>query len=188
MIAKASAGASAGDVSLPKLELKKFKTAAFTSRETLCFSADVYLDGVLVGHAENDGQGGSTIVRPAPTAPARARWNAFEASVKKLPPVKDDDIELNGKPFEYRKTAEDLVDDAAYRVTRAKTLTRLLKGKLLIKTGPDEFRTLKARDPAELTSKTLRLAMQKKYPGCIFLNDLPFEEALDLYGKFEGGA
>jgi hypothetical protein len=41
-----------------RITLKKFKHAAFASRETLCFTATIYLDGREVGDVHSDGNGG----------------------------------------------------------------------------------------------------------------------------------
>ena len=45
-----------------KIELKRFTTNARLSQETTAFAADVWVDDKKVGHAENDGHGGATIV------------------------------------------------------------------------------------------------------------------------------
>ncbi len=49
-----------------KIELKRFTINARLSRETTAFAADVWVDGLKVGHAENDGHGGATSVRLEP--------------------------------------------------------------------------------------------------------------------------
>lgn len=42
-----------------KLELKAFKCAQFASEETLCFEANLYVDGKKICRVNNDGHGGS---------------------------------------------------------------------------------------------------------------------------------
>ena len=42
------------------IEIKNFKHSKFASYETICFSADFYIQGLKVFHAENDGNGGNT--------------------------------------------------------------------------------------------------------------------------------
>ncbi len=49
------------------IELKRFTSNARLSQETTAFAADVWVDGLKVGHAENDGHGGATIVHLDPT-------------------------------------------------------------------------------------------------------------------------
>lgn len=48
------------------IELKRFTSNARLSRETTAFAADVWVDGLKVGHAENDGHGGATSVHLDP--------------------------------------------------------------------------------------------------------------------------
>jgi hypothetical protein len=45
-----------------QITLKNFKHAAFASEETYCFQATVYVDGIKVGVAGNDGHGGCTSI------------------------------------------------------------------------------------------------------------------------------
>lgn len=47
-----------------KIELKNIKTNLTFSEETIMFNADVYVDGVKVAYAKNDGRGGSTFYHP----------------------------------------------------------------------------------------------------------------------------
>jgi hypothetical protein len=49
------------------VELKRFTTNARLSQETTAFAADVWIDGKKAGTAENDGRGGSTLVRLDPS-------------------------------------------------------------------------------------------------------------------------
>jgi hypothetical protein len=47
-----------------KIEVKNIKTNMAFSEETICFKADVYVDGKKVAYAENNGHGEFTNVRP----------------------------------------------------------------------------------------------------------------------------
>jgi len=47
-----------------KIEVKNIKTNMAFSEETICFKADVYVNGKKVMYAENDGHGGMTSIRP----------------------------------------------------------------------------------------------------------------------------
>lgn len=44
------------------IELKRVEYSARMSEETLCFAADIHIDGKKVGAAQNNGQGGGTLV------------------------------------------------------------------------------------------------------------------------------
>ncbi len=48
-----------------KIELRKFKHYPRLSEETVAFNADVYVDGILVAYAENDGKGGNNRIDAA---------------------------------------------------------------------------------------------------------------------------
>ena len=62
-----------------RVELKKVKFSEFASHETNCFQAEVYIDNVYVGLAQNEGRGGSTWVDTA-----HAKHNHIEAFNKDL--------------------------------------------------------------------------------------------------------
>lgn len=49
-----------------KIEIKNIKLNLSFSEETICFMADVYVDGKKVFYARNEGHGGSTDVSPYP--------------------------------------------------------------------------------------------------------------------------
>lgn len=56
------------------LSLKGYKSVAWMSEETVCFTATVLLDGKIVGEAANEGHGGSTWTRfVSPIAEANAQ-------------------------------------------------------------------------------------------------------------------
>ncbi len=64
------------------VELRRFTTNARLSQETTAFAADVWVDGKKVGHAQNDGHGGATMVHLDPSVRA-----AVEAHGKALVPA-----------------------------------------------------------------------------------------------------
>jgi len=47
-----------------KIELKNLKVNLQFSEETTLFKADVFVNGIKVGYADNDGHGGCTNIRP----------------------------------------------------------------------------------------------------------------------------
>lgn len=69
-----------------KIELRRYSSNARLSEETIAYSADVYVDGVKVGHSSNHGTGGPDNV-VIPDAKMRAKVEAF---VKAQPPVRTD--------------------------------------------------------------------------------------------------
>lgn len=66
-----------------KIELKKIHYSPSLSEETNAFTADIYVDGNMAGHARNSGHGGNTdvhIISPE----IRKRANEY---AKALPPI-----------------------------------------------------------------------------------------------------
>ena len=61
------------------IELKRFTTNARLSQETIAFAADVWVNGKKVGHAENAGCGGATMVHLDPSV--RAKVEAYGKAI-----------------------------------------------------------------------------------------------------------
>lgn len=66
-----------------RITLRNFKHDSRASEETVAFTADVCLDGVLVGHASNRGRGGMTLVRYA-SPEAKATAETYAATISPL--------------------------------------------------------------------------------------------------------
>ena len=118
---------------LPRLTLKSFKHAAFLSEETNAFSATVYFDGKRVGHAKNEGHGGSTDIFASKGA-ERERLTAAEAEVK----AHDDAGPYCGLDY--------IVDAAVERRIRAKEDQKALRGGKIAWTlvgSPNEITSVK---------------------------------------------
>lgn len=83
-----------------KIEVKNIKVNLSFSEETICFKADVYVDGKKVMYAENDGNGGMTNVMPYGIENKKVYQDAHDYLVS----ISKD---------EYARTypLEDLVDD-----------------------------------------------------------------------------
>lgn len=93
-----------------RITLRKLKVADFASQETLCFTAEVLLDGAPIAEAHNDGHGGCTFLRPMPGA--HAQLSAAEAFAKSLPPVVIDGND-RAQTFTIDVTLDYLVDHLA---------------------------------------------------------------------------
>lgn len=90
---------------LPLITIGAFKYFAAMSQETNAFTANVLLDGKLVGYADNEGRGGSTHIR-------------F---------VGDDrhDLEVHRAAFEEK--VDTLVDEAIHLKALGKTILKIRK-------------------------------------------------------------
>ena len=73
-------------------ELRKVKVYDGMSRETTAFNAELWIDGELAAHVENDGGGGSHMVRYVDRNHGRSAFQkAFDAWTEAMPPTPADD-------------------------------------------------------------------------------------------------
>lgn len=106
----------------PRFALTAVKICDFASQETLCFQANITLDGKKVGSVSNDGHGGCDLFSFTDKA-ARA---LFDEEAAKLP----EDTDWNGNP--RKRDAEDFVQwllaEAEMRKLAKKYLVFLAEG------------------------------------------------------------
>ena len=161
-----------------KIEVRNVKIAAFASRETTCFSANIYLDGVKAGCASNDGGGGCNEYQPRSLA---RRLNDYAST---LPPIVLDWLEpqADGTHPTIQPNADTLVGDALAAYQSARDLRRLLRERLVFtvagKPGIYSTRKLGAAGVAALLGDPRKLAQLNA--GTV-LNSLAFDAALALY-------
>jgi hypothetical protein len=102
-----------------KIELKNVKINLTFSEETIMFKADVVINGVVAGEAENDGRGGSTfysaktydVKKQQFLSDAERQRNKelvkqAEEFCKTLPPIRVEEYD-----FEYDMTLEHFIDN-----------------------------------------------------------------------------
>jgi hypothetical protein len=121
---------------LPRVQLRGVKYAAFASQETHCFSATVYIDGVKEGVVENDGHGGSNFYHPHEV---QTKLDAVAAT---LP-----DVEF-GDGQSIKQDADILVGDLMNGWLEMRELKRLCSRKTLFRLKSEtyqdgEYRTVK---------------------------------------------
>lgn len=88
-----------------KIELKKIEYSERMSEETMCFAADLYVNGKKVGYCKNDGRGGPNEYN-GNTKEDKIFLAEVENYCKTLPKVK-----VDGYDFEYQPSLETLIDD-----------------------------------------------------------------------------
>ncbi len=157
--------------SIPQIELKNLKYAAFASQETSCFEATVNLDGKRAGTVRNDGHGGCNMYHP---------WtinDTLEAIAKTLP---NETLDLgDGEKTEMPASADSIIDNLLNDMLARRDLQRALGKKVLYLHRAGGIYETKVLDKARLAA-VLTKPQQFKDATAI-LNLLPFEDALKLY-------
>ena len=149
-----------------KVELKGLQIVERMSEETMCFTANVYVDGKKAGHAENRGTGGSTDVRIAPPELAK---KVEEYGKTLVPP------EYKGFTSGTEWLVDQLVDAVAQKRHDAKEARRIAKYDAREKAryaaegmGCVRFRNGEAYHWAGVkktaTVESVKAALEKKYP------------------------
>jgi hypothetical protein len=154
-----------------KIEVKKISHNARLSEETMCFSADLYVDGKNIGSVGNRGHGGCNDFNVY-GADNRALMQKAEEFCKGLPPVNSYDMVL---PMDLEFFVTLLVS----REISRKEFTRLCKTKVVFEKG-DEIYTAsvpKGKTPDE----NYCVGYQNHFPEAKVLNFLPLNDALNIY-------
>ena len=152
-----------------KLELKNIKYYASMSEETDCYEAILYVDGKRLGRVHNDGHGGCDY--------HDFSWKDYE----RVNEWCKENLPKWICPFDNTENETDLDLWCHGQVTNylmQKDLKRLLK-KLFVMEEDKQFFTYKAKW-RDISPQAL-WAWKKKHPTSIVLNDLPFDEAFELY-------
>lgn len=102
-----------------KIELRKIKTNQRLSQETLCFSADIFINGTKAGEAKNHGYGGSTDYHHLGTDTSRMLIKNAEKYAASLPHRKS---EISDKTYPINLC--DLIDDILYAESNNKEMKR----------------------------------------------------------------
>lgn len=166
-----------------RITLAKFKVAKFASEETLCFEAEVYFDGKLLGRAFNDGHGGQTSVHAVRGGSHNEHYQAAEAYAKSLGPVTVKSSLADREDFTYEMTLDHVVDDLANQAMLRRdveaSLRRSLKKKCVyIKDG--ELWNSKPKNAAVIGEAFFAL-VQKMNPTAVILNRMPMAQAVEAY-------
>ncbi|WP_375262499.1 hypothetical protein [Palleronia sp.] len=149
-----------------KIELKSIKYAAFSSEETSCYSATLYVNSKKIGTVSNDGHGG-----PDRFYGDHAAFAAADAWCKANLPR----WQMNDQSFEtdLEMRCGQLVDEWLV----ARDLKTALRTKVLLRDTDGLIYQVRHRGHVSATVE----AVKERHPGAAILNTLPFEEALKLY-------
>ena len=123
-------------------ELRKVKVYDGMSRETTAFNAELWIDGELAAHVENDGGGGPNFIRYVDRSHGRSAYEtAFDAWTEAMPPTPADD---DFGPLEM--DAELWIGEEVERIALVQQLRRACGRNTLIRLdgdGANEWRTFK---------------------------------------------
>lgn len=163
-----------------KLELRKVRYIASLSEETNCFTADLFVDGVLTAHISNRGHGGCDEQRPA-KGKTEADIVAVENWIKKNHAPIATDMLLDGKPFVMTPNLETICTDLMAANLATKQLERLLK-RTVAYIDPKTKMIYSFTGKVEGVQRAHAITeTARRKPDAIILNNLPFDEALKAF-------
>lgn len=92
-----------------QIELRKLSINTRLSEETVCFSADIFIDGTKAGYASNRGHGGSTDYNHLNTDTSRMLIKNAEKFCAAMAPI---DLGMSGRTIPM--TLEHYIDELVY--------------------------------------------------------------------------
>lgn len=190
----------------PVVTFLNFKHAEFASQETECFEATVMVDGKKFCHASDEGCGGEMRLDPLKQGITNAQLmdeihkvgcrinpkSLRHYSAKKKEEYKwiDDDAERHAAHDKEMRESDNVTSYEIFQDLVSNALTRELYRKDLKKATVKKVLWLDAADGKVYQSGTaknaahrnaLAVRIAEKYKGCIILNNMNKEEALDLF-------
>lgn len=193
----------------PSITLKNVKYAEFASEETACFDATVYVDGKRFCTVSNRGQGGPNDFHPIKPQNWYDMENDIRIYGKRINPNAVDTHDeaqaydkANGfdrnemgwdaysKAFDEGLLGETkydafdrAVDKALDAALREKDLKKLLSKRIVFVRDGKLLQTNAAKNAAQLNVWLHNPAQIDKFNADVVLNNVPFEQAMELYLK-----
>jgi len=150
------------------IEVRNVQYDARLSEETMCYSADIYVDGQKLGDAKNRGNGGSTLIYP------NLLRQRIEEYAKTLP---------DAASFE---AAESLIDGLVSKELNRRDFRKMIKTKVLITKPDGKLYEIAVRKGEDLTAVAQRVAADKRVSAAYILNLMGEEEAFTIFEKAAG--
>jgi hypothetical protein len=107
-----------------KIEIKNVKINNSFSEETICFTADIFVDGKKTGYARNDGRGGCTHYSSYHKPNNDHDLRQAEAYAKTLPSTSH---EFMGKTMVLESNLESLIDEMVYVIDNKREADKFQK-------------------------------------------------------------
>jgi hypothetical protein len=106
-----------------KIELKSIKTYERLSKETTCFTANLYVDNKLLAHVENGGNGGNTSYSIVKLTD-KEKLRSVESYCESLPDII---CNFSDKEFTVKSNLEIVIDDLLEKHLLEKDQKRMYK-------------------------------------------------------------
>lgn len=157
------------------LSLKKFKFFPSLSEETNCFTADLYINGKLVGTTSNRGYGGNTDIHHA-NSEGLTLISQADKYFKSLPPKRVDCSWDDKGYFEMKSSLENEVDELVDNLIQEKDKKRIekwvdshCKKGIVVdsKKGTYHFYPFDMSKPMPILAKVVQQVMAKHPDGAI---------------------
>ena len=155
-----------------KVEVKNVKYSELASDETNCFKASVYIDGELLAHANNEGCGGNTNIRPI---------DALDYDdIKRVDDhIKENYPKLDGLTqnleFVVDLLVEDYLDELMVKKESKKFINKMKKMTLCYDTIKGKVSQFKIPYSAEVKKH-----INSEYPQFDIMNEMTNEEVAEL--------
>lgn len=104
-----------------KIEIKNIKVIESLSEETICFTADIFVNSKKVGYAKNSGRGGCTDYKPYKTWDILHKADAF---LKTLPSTK---YVIGDRAIDIESNLENFIDFAVEEFQKKKSKAQMQK-------------------------------------------------------------
>jgi len=167
-----------------KLEIKSLKS--MQGHDCLAFSLNLYIDGKRSMTVRNDGNGGGHCYESLKWEDAfpQADFDRLKKMADALPMEVTDMKNDDGTFFEYQPDVDSIIDELIDRSMASKQLKKLMRTKTLAVEGEDVISW--SGPPSGKFSykgeeKELREIVGSRHPKATILNDLPFDEAFELW-------
>jgi hypothetical protein len=174
-----------------RITLDNLQVSPFASKETLCFTATVMFDGVAVATANNAGRGGATFFQRV--SGKITQFAAAERFARSLPMPDDDEDEApKGRTRKTRPKAdlEYLVHALACDMDAERMWQAAFKRdmrRVVFITGGKVQLSPRAHPRAPAAVKRVYGHIRTRYPDAVILNELPSDQALELYKRGKAG-
>lgn len=100
-----------------KIEVKNLKVNLAFSEETICFKADIWINGIKCCYAENGGYGGATSVHTYGTALSKTLYNQAQQYFSEQPKTV---VTYHDKTWEQEQNLENFIDDYVHEYVKKK--------------------------------------------------------------------